>query len=163
MKKLVVLPLFLIIFFSSCSVTWEGEDLSGFILRMNTLNEQYNLTSQGFIYSDENNNIYKFFVVNENEILLSFKNDNKGRLTEMNFVADHNFYEDLSSYDFLKNALNAFINNETTYSEVIDGNNLTDILENNTKETATIKSGNIEVLLDVTTLGTVITVHFTDK
>ena len=163
MKKLVVLPLFLIVFFSSCSVTWEGEDLNGFILRMNTLNEQYNLTSQGFIYSDENNNIYKFFVVNENEILLSFKNDNKGRLTEMNFVADHNFYEDLSSYDFLKNALNAFINNETTYSEVIDGNNLTDILENNTKETATIKSGNIEVLLDVTTLGTVITVHFTDK
>ena len=78
MKKLVVLPLFLIVFFSSCSVTWEGEDLSGFILRMNTLNEQYNLTSQGFIYSDENNNIYKFFVVNENEILLSFKNDNKG-------------------------------------------------------------------------------------
>ena len=163
MKKLVVLPLFLIVFFSSCSVTWEGEDLSGFILRMNTLNEQYNLTSQGFIYSDENNNIYKFFVVNKNEILLSFKNDNKGRLTEMNFVADHNFYEDLSSYDFLKNALNAFINNETTYSEVIDGNNLTDILENNTKETAKIKSGNIEVLLDVTTLGTVITVHFTDK
>ena len=163
MKKIVILPLILIVFFSSCSVTWEGEDLSGFILRMNTLNEQYNLTSQGFIYSDENNNIYKFFVVNENEILLSFKNDNKGRLTEMNFVADHNFYEDLSSYDFLKNALNAFINHETTYSEVINGNNLTDILENNTKETATIKSGNIEVLLDVTTLGTVITVHFTDK
>lgn len=163
MKKFVVLPLILIAFFSSCSITHNGEDLSGFILRMNTLNEQYNLTSQGFIYEEKNDDIYKFFVINENEILLSFKNDNKGRLTEMNFVADRNFYEDLSSYDFLKNALNAFINNENTYSGVIDGNNLTEILENNTKETATIKSGNIEVLLDVTTLGTVITVHFTDK
>jgi predicted acetyltransferase len=126
---------------------------------MNILNEQYNLTSQGFIYSEGNDDIYKFFVVNENEILLSFKEDNKGRLTEMNFVADNKFYEDLSSFEFFKNSLNAFINNENTYREIVDHNNSEDILKTDTKETVTIKSGNIEVLLDVTTLGTVITVY----
>lgn len=162
MKKIVVLPLIFIIFLSSCSITINGEDLNSFILRMNTLNEQYNLTSQGFIYSEENDNIYKFFVVNENDILLSFKEDSKGRLTEMNFVADNIFYEDLSSYEFFKNSLNAFINNENQYAEIIN-NDFTELLKTETKETVTIKSGNIEVLFDVTTLGTVITVHFTDK
>ena len=159
MKKFLVLALFIIVFLNSCTVTQNGEDLSGFTQRINILNEQYNLTSQGFIYSDKNDSIFKFFVVNENEILLSFKEDDKGRLIEMNFVANSNFYEDLSSLDFLKNSLNAFINNEKTYKEIIDNNNLVEALKTVTKETITIKSGNIEVLLDVTTLGTVITVH----
>ena len=159
MKKFLVLALFIIVFLNSCTVTQNGEDLSGFTQRINILNEQYNLTSQGFIYSDKNDSIFKFFVVNENEILLSFKEDDKGRLIEMNFVANSNFYEDLSSLDFLKNSLNAFINNEKTYKEIIDNNNLRETLKTVTKETITIKSGNIEVLLDVTTLGTVITVH----
>jgi hypothetical protein len=158
MKKIVVLPFILIIFFSGCSVTQNGEDLSAFIFRMNTLNEQYNLTPQGFIYSEENDDIYKFFVVNENEILLSFKEDNKGRLTEMNFVADNKFYEDLSSFEFFKNTLNAFINNENTYLEITDSN-IAELLKTETKESATIKSGNIEISIDVTTLGTVTTVY----
>lgn len=162
MKKFVVFPLIFLVFLSSCSVTQNAEDLSAFILRMNTLNEQYNLTPQGFIYSEENDNIYKFFIVNENEILLSFTEDNKGRLTEMNFVADNKFYEDLSSFEFFKNSLNAFINNENTYLGIID-NDITELLKTETKESVTIKNGNIEVSLDVTTLGTVITVHFTDK
>jgi len=158
MKKIVVLPFIFIIFLSSCSVTQNGEDLSAFILRMNILNEQYNLTPQGFIYSEGNDDIYKFFVVNENEILLSFKEDNKGRLTEMNFVADNKFYEDFSSFEFFKNTLNAFINNENTYLEITDSN-IAELLKTETKESATIKSGNIEISIDVTTLGTIITVY----
>lgn len=160
MKKFVVSALLSIIFFSSCSVTQNGEDLSGFILRMNTLNEQYNLTAQGFIYTEDSDDIYKFFIVNENEILLSFKEDDKGRLTQMNFIAESNFYEDISAYEFFKNSLKAFINNENTYMEILD-NSFNELLKTDTKETVTIKSGNIEVLLDVTTLGTVITVYFT--
>lgn len=158
MKKIVVLPFILIIFFSGCSVTQNGEDLSAFIFRMNTLNEQYNLTPQGFIYSEENDDIYKFFIVNENEILLSFKEDNKGRLSEMNFVADSNFYEDLSASEFFINSLNAFINNENTYKEIIESN-LAELFKNETKESSTIKSGNIEISIDVTTSGTVITIY----
>ena len=158
MKKLVVLPLIFIIFLSSCSVAQNGEDLSSFILRINTLNEQYNLTPQGFIYSEENEDIYKFFIVSENEILLSFKEDNNGRLTEMNFVADNKFYEDSSSFEFFKNSLNAFINDENTYTEIID-NDISQLLKAQTKESVIIKSGNIEVSIDVTTLGIVITIY----
>lgn len=158
MKKLVVLPLIFIIFLSSCSVAQNGEDLSSFILRINTLNEQYNLTPQGFIYSEENDDIYKFFIVSENEILLSFKEDNNGRLTEMNFVADNKFYEDSSSFEFFKNSLNAFINDENTYTEIID-NDISQLLKVQTKESVIIKSGNIEVSIDVTTLGIVITIY----
>jgi predicted acetyltransferase len=44
--------------------------------------------------------------------------------------------------------------------EILD-NSFNELLKTDTKETVTIKSGNIEVLLDVTTLGTVITVYFT--
>lgn len=158
MKKLVVLPLIFIIFLSSCSVAQNGEDLSSFILRINTLNEQYNLTPQGFIYSEENDDIYKFFIVSENEILLSFKEDNNGRLTEMNFVADNKFYEDSSSFEFFKNSLNAFINDENTYTEIID-NDISQLLKAQTKESVIIKSGNIKVSIDVTTLGIVITIY----
>ncbi|MBE6751691.1 MAG: hypothetical protein E7556_04115 [Ruminococcaceae bacterium] len=158
MKKLVVLPLIFIIFLSSCSVAQNGEDLSSFILRINTLNEQYNLTPQGFIYSEENDDIYKFFIVSENEILLSFKEDNNGRLTEMNFVADNKFYEDSSSFEFFKNSLNAFINDENTYTEIID-NDISQLLKAQTKESVIIKSSNIEVSIDVTTLGIVITIY----
>jgi len=158
MKKLFVLPLIFIIFLSSCSVAQNGEDLSSFILRINTLNEQYNLTPQGFIYSEENDDIYKFFIVSENEILLSFKEDNNGRLTEMNFVADNKFYEDSSSFEFFKNSLNAFINDENTYTEIID-NDISQLLKAQTKESVIIKSSNIEVSIDVTTLGIVITIY----
>ena len=158
MKKFVILPLILIIFLNSCSVTDNGEDLSAFIFRMNTLNEQYNITSQGFIYSEGNNEVYKFFIANENEILLKFKEDDKGRLTEMNFVADSKFYEDSSSYEFFNNSIYSFINNENTYKEVID-TDITQLLKTETKESVIIKRGNIEILLDVTTLGTVITVY----
>ena len=158
MKKFVILPLILIIFLNSCSVTHNGEDLSAFIFRMNTLNEQYNITSQGFIYSEGNNEVYKFFIANENEILLKFKEDDKGRLTEMNFVADSKFYEDSSSYEFFNNSIYSFINNENTYKEVID-TDITQLLKTETKESVIIKRGNIEILLDVTTLGTVITVY----
>ena len=158
MKKFVILPLILIIFLNSCSVTDNGEDLSAFIFRMNTLNEQYNITSQGFIYSEGNNEVYKFFIANENEILLKFKEDDKGRLTEMNFVADSKFYEDSSSYEFFNNSIYSFINNENTYKEIID-TDITQLLKTETKESVTIKRGNIEILLDVTTLGTVITVY----
>ncbi len=160
MKKFVVLPLILIIFLSGCSITENSEDLNGFILRMNILNEQYNLTPEGFIYEKETDDIYKFFIVNENEILLSFKEDDKGRLTQMNFVADNSFYEDEASFSFFKNSLNAFINNEAAYLEIIESENFTDFLKADTKESVTIKSGNIEALLDVTALGTVITVYF---
>ena len=158
MKKFVILPLILIIFLNSCSVTDNGEDLSAFIFRMNTLNEQYNITSQGFIYSEGNNEVYKFFIANENEILLKFKEDDKGRLTEMNFVADSKFYEDSSSYEFFNNSIYSFINNENTYKEIID-TDITQLLKTETKESVIIKRGNIEILLDVTTLGTVITVY----
>ena len=85
MKKFLVLALFIIVFLNSCTVTQNGEDLSGFTQRINILNEQYNLTSQGFIYSDKNDSIFKFFVVNENEILLSFKEDDKGRLLQTDY------------------------------------------------------------------------------
>ncbi|MBE6749330.1 MAG: hypothetical protein E7557_08920 [Ruminococcaceae bacterium] len=159
MKKFIFLPLVLLIFLSSCSISKNGEDLVGFVLKMNELNESYNLSAEGFIYSEENSSIHKFFIVNESEILLSFCEDSKGRLTEMNIILSNDFQSDEAVFTFFKNSLSAFIMNDDIYSEIVENSGLSELLNSNSKETATIKSGNIELLLDVTTLGTVISVY----
>ncbi|MBO7179518.1 MAG: hypothetical protein J6V78_04175 [Clostridia bacterium] len=159
MKKFIFFPLVFLVFLSSCSISKNGDDLTGFILKMNELNESYNLSAEGFIYSEENNSIHKFFVINESEILLSFCEDTKGRLTEMNIISSDNFQDDEAVFTFLKNSLSAFISDYDIYSEIVETNNLSELLNSENKETTTIKNGNIELLLDVTTIGTVISIY----
>ena len=159
MRKLLILPLISLFILSSCAVTKNGEDLNSFILRMNLRNESYNLSESGFLYDEEKSVFHKFFIIEEQEILLSFKSDNKGRLTHLNFVADCDFYEYEKITLFLENSLYAFINNDDLTINILSESNLFNNLSTKTKNTLKTKNGNIELLLDVTEIGTVITVY----
>lgn len=158
MKKAMLLLLVFTIFLTGCSISEKGEDLTGFVSKMNTLNESYDMKAKGFIFEEKSNRIYKFFIVNDTELLLSFTADNKGRLESMSITTSI-LIQDEAVLIFIKNAIFSFVDNNEIYNEITEAEHFKNALNKTSKETTKIKSGNAELLLDVTTLGTVITVH----
>ena len=158
MKKAMLLLLVFTIFLTGCSISEKGEDLTGFVSKMNTLNESYDMKAKGFIFEEKSNRIYKFFIVNDTELLLSFTADNKGRLESMSITTSI-LIQDEAVLIFIKNAIFSFVDNNEIYNEITEAEHFKNALNEISKETTKIKSGNVELLLDVTTLGTVITVH----
>jgi hypothetical protein len=158
MKKAMLLLLVFTIFLTGCSISEKGEDLTGFVSKMNTLNESYDMKAKGFIFEEKSNRIYKFFIVNDTELLLSFTADNKGRLESMSITTSI-LIQDEAVLTFIKNAIFSFVDNNEIYNEITEAEHFKNALNEISKETTKIKSGNAELLLDVTTLGTVITVH----
>jgi hypothetical protein len=96
--------------------------------------------------------------VNDTELLLSFTADNKGRLESMSITTSI-LIQDEAVLIFIKNAIFSFVDNNEIYNEITEAEHFKNALNEISKETTKIKSGNAELLLDVTTLGTVITVH----
>lgn len=158
MKKAMLLLLVFTIFLTGCSISEKGEDLTGFVSKMNTLNESYDMKANGFIFEEKSNRIYKFFIVNNTELLLSFTADNKGRLESMSITTSI-LIQDEAVLTFIKNAIFSFVDNNEIYNEITEAEHFKNALNEISTETTKIKSGNAELLLDVTTLGTVITVH----
>ncbi len=159
MKKFFIFPLILLVFLNGCSVEKSGEDLTGFVLRANEKNEAYNLTENGFLYSEENDSFSKFFNINENELLLSFKTDEKSRLTEMNIVTENDFYSDETTLKFTTDLLYSFINNENTSAKIISESDFYNVIKEKTTDTKKTEIDNIRLLIDVTEIGCVITVY----
>jgi hypothetical protein len=159
MKKFLLFPLLILFCFSGCTIEKNGSDLTGFILRMNERNESYNLTANGFLYDDNDEVLYKFFAFTDTEILLSFKEDTKGRLTEMNIVADKDFHKDEAVIKFIENTLFSFIDNEELTNNILTETDFFNSIKTINNDTKKAENGNIEILLDVTEIGTVITVY----
>ena len=159
MKKMLLFSVISIIFLSGCSVIKVGEDLSSFIYRMNEKNESYNMTASGFLYEENDNRFYKFFVIGENEIMLSFRADKKGRLTELNITSACLLTEDELLLQFATDTIYCFINNEELAESLLSETDFYNTISAPEKETVKAKNGNVELLLDVTEIGTVITVY----
>ncbi len=159
MKKFIILPLISIFLLSGCSIIKNGSDLSGFIFRMNEKNESYNMTETGFLYDEEKSEFYKFFIIDENEILLTFKADEKGRLQEMNIVTSCILGNSEFLSSFIKDALFCFINDNEILNTLLTETDFNNTILTVKKETIKAKNGNVELLLDVTEIGTVITVY----
>lgn len=159
MKKICIFSIFSIFLLTGCAIQKNGDDLSGFIFKMNEKNENYNLSAEGFLYSEEENNFYKFFVVDEKEILFSFNTDTNGRLIEMNIVLENDFYNYDNTLTFLTDSIFSFINNDICTNEIIESIDFYNAVKTTSKETLKTKNGNIEFLLDVTEIGTVITIY----
>lgn len=159
MKKLLIFLLFSSFLLTGCTIQKNGSDLTGFILKMNEKNESYNLTADGFLCSSENDDYYKFFKFDEAEILLSFCTDDKGRLIQMNIVASKDFYSDESQMNFVESSIFSFIDNDNITNIILDEIDFYNSLNTVNKDTKKAKNGNIAILLDVTEIGTVITVY----
>ena len=159
MKKFLIFTLILLVFLNGCTIEKGGEDLTGFIMRANERNEAYNLTENGFLYSEEENNFSKFFNINENEIFLSLRRDKKSRLTEMNIVTENNFYSDEATLKFTTDLLYSFINNENTSEKILYESDFYNVIKEKTTDTKKTEIDNIILLVDVTDIGCVITVY----
>lgn len=159
MKKFIIFPLISIFLLSGCSIIKNGSDLSGFIFRVNEKNEGYTLTENGFLYDSEKSEFYKYFILDEHELLLSFKSDEKGRLTEMNITIGCFLNESDFLLSFVTDAIFCFINDSQVTEALLNKTDFYNSILTAKNETIKAKNGNTELLLDVTEIGTVITVY----
>ena len=77
----------------------------------------------------------------------------------MNIVTEREIFLDNAATKFIENALFSFIDNEETTSSILTESDFFDSIKTINNETKKVTNGNIEVLLDVTEMGTVITVY----
>ncbi len=160
MRKLTILIslLLTISLCSSCKANTHGDTLYGFTQRMNQLSDTYELRENGYILDQKSSTLTHFYKFGENEILLQFKVNDKNNLTEMSIVFTEIPTEETEEFNFIKNCISAFIDSKETEKEVFSEKSFSKLLEVKSNETIEIKKGDTQLLLDVTEIGTVITV-----
>ena len=153
----IILIVFVILT-SSCSVQSNGDTLKGFTHRINKLYDTYEISENGYIFDQKNNTLSRFYKFSENEILLQFKTNNKNLLSEMNIVFTENLVEASDEFNFIKNCISAYIDDQETENHIFEDKSLYELLKTQSNDTIERKSGDTQFLLDVTDYGTVITV-----
>ncbi len=160
MKKCIflLLSMIMVITCASCSVQSHGDTLHGFTQRMNKLSDTYELNETGYIFDQKSNTLSRFYKFNDKEILIQFKMNNENILTEMNIVFMENHVEGTHEFNFVKNCISAFIDNEETEKALFSEKTLSELLKEKNNHTVEINKSDTQLLLDVTDSGTVITV-----
>ncbi len=163
MKTKLLILLCLVLSYSmlyGCTFSSSGESLEAFSKRMNELNENYNMTSTGYIIDSSDNSLTKFFKFSENEIMLKFRYDKKNRLTEMHIVFDPVILEkNIESYTFITDCLKSFCQNESIAEEILNKVDFSESIKTIKKETTSAEVSNIKIEIDTTQLGTVISLY----
>ncbi len=155
-KLLIALCFSLIL--CGCSLQTTGNSLFAFNQRLNELYATETFSESGYILDQKKCTLTQFYKFNDNEIMLQFVYNGKNELKQMNISAGPQDFNNKSCLLFAKNCISAFINDtkaEESILNEIDFENAVKTPDINTKEA---KSGDIELLLDVTEIGTVITV-----
>ena len=150
--------LLILITCTSCRAQTEGNTLYAFTMRMNQLSTTYTLSENGYILDQKAGTLSRFYKFSDNEFLLQFAVDDTNSLIEMSIVYTHTLSESTTEAEFIKNCISAFINDPETESGLFKEKSLWDLLNATSLETTEIKSGDTQLLLDVTEYGTVITV-----
>lgn len=143
-----------------CSFSTSGNSLEAFSQRMNCLNENYNMNSNGYIVDTSQNTFTKFYKFTEKEIMLKFKYDSKNRLTQMHIVFDPTVLEKSDiSFSFISDCIFCFCQNESTSDEILGISDFNNILKTVKNETTVAQVGDIKIEIDSTRLGTVISLY----
>ena len=160
MRKAATVFFLLIILclFTSCRAQTEGNTLYAFTMRMNELSQSYTLSENGYILDKNAGTLSRFYKFSENEILLQFTLDSTNNLTEMSIAYTHTLQQGTDEAEFVVNCISAFINDPRVEKELFKEKPLGDLLSTQSLETTEIKSGDTQLLLDVTEYGAVITV-----
>lgn len=156
--SLIFFALVLIISLCGCTFSEKGATIYGFTQRMNLLCEDYELTTDGYIFNEENNTYTKFFKFNENDIMLQFTCNETNETSSLDIVFGNLEENNTAELTFIKNSIYAFINDATLTEELLLSLSFDDILYSPDINTKNAKIGNIEAFIDVTEIGTVITV-----
>lgn len=158
-KFLSLILCFIIIFsFCSCALTEKGNSLYAFCKRISKLDDSYTITVSGFIADEEKQTLTKFFTFDEKEFMLQFIMNEENDITTLHIVFDNINQNNSKELNFIKNCISSFIANEETSEAIfteIDIDNCLYTVNFNSRKT---KIGNIEIIIDVTEIGTVISV-----
>lgn len=143
----------------SCAFSENGESITAFSNRMNSYNESYNMSSDGYIFDKAENSFTRFFKFSEEEVMLRFVTDKKNRATELHIVFDTGATEENTDISvFVENSLKSFCQDEKTYILLCDKIDLKNILSKPTAQTISAEYGNIVLKADITEIGTVISI-----
>ena len=163
MKKQILSILIIILSIltlNGCVFSTTGESLEAFSQRMNEINENYNMTSEGYIMDTEKCVLTKFFRFSENEIMLNFKYDKKNRLNEMNLVLEPILLDKTpEALTFIENCIKCFIQNEALETELLSSTDFENTIRKINIKTISAEADNIKMEIDTTNLGTVITIY----
>ena len=163
MKKHIfgtLLLLISIITLNSCVFSTTGESLEAFSKRMNEINENYNMTSEGYIIDTKKFTLTKFFKFSENELMLNFKYDKKNRLNEMNLVFEPiELDKTPEALTFIENCIKSFVQNEEIEKEILNETDFENSIKKINMKTISAEADNIKMEIDTTNLGTVITIY----
>ncbi len=156
----IFIILFLIITLSGCTFRTTGESLEAFSQRMNETNENYNMTSEGYIMDTEKGQLTKFFKFSENEIMLNFTYDKKHRLKEMNLVFEPVILNETpEAPTFIENCIKCFVQNEKAEKKLLNESDFENTIRKSDIKTISAEADNIKMEIDTTNLGTVITIY----
>lgn len=160
LKKIlfICINIMLIIFLCSCDFSQKGESLYSFCEKVNAYNESYALTPDGYIYSESDNSFTRYFKFSDEEVMLKFFADEKNRLTELNIVFDTDIEKNGDISEFTQICTRAFCGDEKIYKTLKKNIDWDTVLATPSYETKCAENGNIELKIDVTEIGTVISI-----
>ena len=162
MRKILVIFINLMlfcVFFSGCAPKQRGETLNAFVNRMNAAEENYLMTSKGFIFDETESTLSRFYKFGEKEMLLSFTKNDENNLKEMNLVFPRELSSEQYSLDFIRNCIISFIDDENKCNELLKEINFEKIINTDFLKTVSAEYDDISIFIDTTELGTVITVY----
>ncbi len=161
MKKKYILPLFFVLFsliFSSCAVQETGNSLHSFTERMNQISETYSLTENGYIFNDNDKTLTRFYKFNINEIMVQFTLDENDNLSRLDLIFPNECFKNQQELKFIKDCMSAYINDSAIQTDLMNQLDFDNTTSKIKYETQKAKSGDTEMLIDVTAIGTVITI-----
>ena len=146
---------------TGCAPKENGDNLTGFCNRMNTYNESYNLTPDGYIFDDSENTYTRFFVFGDKtEMMLQFKLDEKSRIKQMNVaLTPQKSTTDSESYAFITDCITAFCHDEKISNELIEKIDLETTLTIVNLKTKSAEYDKISIKTDTTEIGTIISLY----
>lgn len=142
----------------SCTASRNGNTLTAFTERMNKMGASYSLDVNGYIYNEDEKTFSRFYIFDKNEIMLQFTCNDTNDLYAMDLVFEKGCIEIPRELKFINDCISCYINDTETEKDLFSKLNYTDALKNTSYETKKAESGDIEMMLDVTAEGTVITV-----
>lgn len=140
-----------------CSKMQKGNSLQSFTHNINALGD-YNMVNTGYIFNQKEKTLSKFYSFDGFNFLLDFSTDGTGNLTRMNIIFGKLSKNDTQEMFFIKNCMLAFINDEKKTIDLIEKSNLFERILTVSNETHRTEIGSIELLIDTTEKGIVITV-----
>lgn len=144
----------------SCTFSENGESITAFSNRMNSYNESYNMSSDGYIFDKDESSFTRFFKFSEEEVMLRLVTDEKNRATQLHIVFNTGATKKNTDISvFVENSLKSFCQDEKIYDTLCEQIDLKNILATPTEQTLSAEYGNIVLKTDITEIGTVISIY----